>query len=148
MNESKENPGQLPLSESAATAKGIRILVADDNEDAARSLGMLLQFEGHEVETVFDGLEAVARVAEFLPDLVILDIGMPGLDGHDAAREIRRQCSHSMRLVALTGRGLESDRQSSINAGFDAHFLKPLEFSTLTKFLSAPASEAPRQTQF
>lgn len=122
------------VSTAAPTAK-LRILVADDNQDAAASLSILLQLEGYEVETAYDGLQAVAKATAFAPDLVILDIGMPGLNGHDAARAIRKQCTHPLRLIALTGWGQQNDRQLSQEAGFDAHLVKPVEFSTLLTLL-------------
>jgi CheY-like chemotaxis protein len=114
-----------------------RILVVDDNPDSADSLAELLQLIGHETRTAYDGLEAVAAAASFRPAVVLLDIGLPKLDGHEAARKIREQpWSEGMVLVALTGWGHEDDRQKSREAGFDAHLVKPVEFEVLKKLLS------------
>lgn len=115
-----------------------RILVVDDNLDSAKSLSMLLKLMGHEVDTAHDGLEAVGKAAAFRADVVLLDIGMPVLNGYDAARRIREQQRHKgPRLVALTGWGQEADRRRSEEAGFDAHLVKPVDLADLTKLLAA-----------
>lgn len=116
---------------------GSRILVVDDNKDSADSLGMLLRLKGNEVRIAHDGLEAV-RVAEtFHPELVLLDIGLPKLNGYDVARHIRQQpWSKDAILVALTGWGQEEDRRRSKEAGFDFHIVKPLELSGLESLLA------------
>ncbi len=113
------------------------ILVVDDNVDAADSLAMLLQIYGHEVHTAHDGLEAVAAAARLQPDLVLLDIGLPKLDGYGAARQIREQ-SGGKRIVlaALTGWGQDEDRARSKEAGFDAHLVKPVDDGELKKLLA------------
>ena len=104
-----------------------RILVADDNLDAAESLGLMLRLMGHDVRTVRDGLQAVEEAAAFRPDLALLDIGMPGLSGYDAARRIREQrWGQEIVLVALTGWGQEEDKRKALEAGFDQHFTKPV----------------------
>lgn|SRR5579885_3473544 len=114
-----------------------RILVVDDNRDSADSLAELLQLIGHQTHTAYDGLEAVEAAAAFRPALVLLDIGLPKLDGHEAARQIREQpWSEGVVLVALTGWGREDDRQRSREAGFDAHLVKPVDFEVLKKLLS------------
>jgi PAS domain S-box-containing protein len=113
-----------------------RILVVDDNLDAAESLGMLLEMLGHEVHTAHDGLEAVGAVAQFQPDVVLLDIGLPKLNGYEAARRIREQNGGTGPvLVALTGWGQEEDRRLSKEAGFDHHMTKPVDFADLQKVL-------------
>jgi PAS domain S-box-containing protein len=120
--------------ESGSSAR--RILVADDNEDAAVSLSMLLQWMGHETRVVTDGLAAVALAQEFQPDVVILDIGMPKLDGYEAARRIAEQpWAHSTLLVALTGWGQEADRARGQQAGFHRHLVKPVDSDTLRDVL-------------
>jgi signal transduction histidine kinase/CheY-like chemotaxis protein len=113
-----------------------RILVVDDNQDAAESLGMLLQMMGNEVRTAHDGPEAVEAAAAFRPDVVLLDIGLPKLNGYEVARRIREQDGGADRmLIALTGWGQEEDRRRSKEAGFDHHVTKPVEFADLQKLL-------------
>jgi PAS domain S-box-containing protein len=114
-----------------------RILVVDDNRDSADSLAMLLRLNGHEVHTAHDGLEALEGAAAFQPQVILLDIGLPRLNGYEAARRIREQQRHkSPTLVALTGWGQEEDRRRSEEAGFDAHLVKPVDFTALTKLLA------------
>jgi PAS domain S-box-containing protein len=114
-----------------------RILVVDDNRDSAEGLSILLKLIGHEVQTAHDGLEAVEATATFQPDVILLDIGMPRLNGHEAARRIREQQPHKgLKLVALTGWGQEEDRRRSREAGFDAHLVKPIDLDALTKLLA------------
>lgn len=113
-----------------------RILVADDNIDAASSLGMLLEMMGHEVCIVHDGTEAVERAATFRPDIILLDLGMPQLNGYEACARIREQPSDKMTLiVALTGWTQEDKKQRSQQAGFDFHLIKPVELPALEKLL-------------
>jgi signal transduction histidine kinase len=129
----RNDPSDL---EPVATA-ACRILVVDDNRDSAKSLTMLLKLMGHEVDTAHDGLEAVGRAAKFQPDVILLDIGMPGLNGYEAARRIREQQPRSgVRLVALTGWSQDEDRRRSEQAGFDAHLVKPVNLSALKKLLA------------
>jgi DNA-binding response OmpR family regulator len=111
--------------------------VVDDNRDAADSLGMLLRMSGNEVYTAHDGLEAVEAAATFRPDVVLLDIGLPKLNGFEAARRIRaQQGGAAMLLIALTGWGQEEDRRRTKEAGFDHHITKPVEFNVLQKLLT------------
>jgi len=113
-----------------------RILVVDDNHDSAESLVILLRLVGHEVYTAEDGLEAVDLAVGLRPDVVLLDIGLPKLDGFEAARRIRDQIGdREMVLIALTGWGQEEDRRRCREAGFDHHLTKPVDFSTLEKLL-------------
>jgi signal transduction histidine kinase/ActR/RegA family two-component response regulator len=105
-----------------------RILVADDNGDAAESMGTMLRLMGNEVRTVRDGVQAVEEAAAFRPDMVLLDIGMPRLNGYEAARRIRRErWGKDMLLVALTGWGQDEDKRRASEAGFDRHFTKPVD---------------------
>ncbi|HYH66202.1 MAG TPA: response regulator [Urbifossiella sp.] len=111
--------------------------MADDNRDAADSLAMLLRLAGHEVRTAHDGLAAVAVAAETRPDVAVLDIGMPGLTGYDAARRIRAEpWGRGVLLVALTGWGQDGDRQRAAEAGFDHHLTKPVDPEALTRLLA------------
>ncbi|HEY1252364.1 MAG TPA: ATP-binding protein [Thermoanaerobaculia bacterium] len=120
-----------------------RILVVDDNVDSASSLATLLELSGHEIHTVHDGLSAVDQALGFAPDVVLLDIGLPGIDGYEAARRIRAQAaSRSMMLVAVTGWGQEEDRRRSREAGFDHHMVKPLRAAALEQLLAT----APRRS--
>jgi two-component system, chemotaxis family, CheB/CheR fusion protein len=117
-----------------------RVLVVDDNRDAATSLAMLLELNGHEVRVVHDGVEALAEAERFRPQVMLLDIGLPRLNGHEAARAIRKEpWGKDILLVALTGWGHEEDRQKSREAGFDAHLVKPVELKGVLLLLaSAP----------
>jgi CheY-like chemotaxis protein len=104
-----------------------RILVADDNIDAAESMGIMLRLMGNDVRIVRDGQQAVDEAAGFRPDLALLDIGMPRLNGYDVARFIRHQrWGKEIVLVALTGWGQEEDKRKAAEAGFDHHFTKPV----------------------
>jgi CheY-like chemotaxis protein len=114
-----------------------RILVVDDNRDAAESLALLLRLTGHAIEMAHDGLEAVQAAAAFRPDVVLLDIGLPKMNGYEAARHIREQpWGKSMALIALTGWGQEEDKRRAFEAGFDHHLTKPMEAATLEKLLA------------
>jgi CheY-like chemotaxis protein/nitrogen-specific signal transduction histidine kinase len=114
-----------------------RILVADDNEDTARSLGMLLEQWGHTTRVVQDGLAAVQVAEEFRPEVVILDLEMPNLDGHDAARQIAdRPWAGDVLLLALTGWSQEADRTRAQRAGFHKHLVKPVEPDELREILA------------
>lgn len=127
----------------ASAAKGLRLLVADDNADVRRSLAMLLECDGHEVHMAGDGEEAVAVAARVQPDLILLDIGMPKLNGYDAARRIRQLAGgDAIHLVALTGWGNAEDRQRARDAGFDQHWTKPLEYSTLRAAIQRVAADS------
>jgi two-component system, chemotaxis family, CheB/CheR fusion protein len=116
---------------------GHRILIVDDNRDAAGSLATLLTITGNETQSAHDGLEAVEMAAKFRPAVVLLDIGLPKLNGHDVCRRIREQpWGDKMVLVALTGWGQDEDRRQSKDAGFDYHMVKPLEFAALMSLLA------------
>jgi len=131
---------QPPKGEGEKTADpaGRRILVVDDNKDSADSLSMMLRITGMEVRTAYDGLEAVAAAAAFNPDVVFLDIGLPKLNGYEAARRIREQpWGKDMVLVAVTGWGQEVDRRRSQEAGFNAHMVKPVDPAALQQMLAA-----------
>ena len=130
-------PPALTPTEPVDTA-ALRILVVDDNHDAAESLAFLLQLAGHETHLAYDGLEAVAAAASLRPEVVLLDIGLPKLDGYEAARRIRAHNGEKrLLLVALTGWGQDEDRRRTAQAGFDAHLVKPVEIDALMKLLAA-----------
>jgi signal transduction histidine kinase/ActR/RegA family two-component response regulator len=127
-------PGPKPLT--VLTPQ--RVMVVDDNRDAAESLGMLLRLLGAEVRVLFDGAEALSAIDQFKPAVVLLDIGMPDLDGYAVARRIRSMPDHrSVTLIALTGWGQEEDRLRSRSAGFDHHLIKPADLSALEELLTS-----------
>ncbi|MEJ7590643.1 MAG: PAS domain S-box protein [Planctomycetaceae bacterium] len=132
-----ESPPPAPTVSKPVTTITRRILVVDDNQDSATSLAALLDLTGHKTHIAYDGLEAVEAAATFLPDVVLLDIGLPKLNGYDACRKIREQPSgKGIVLIALTGWGQDEDRCKSQAAGFDAHLVKPVDYDTLTKLLA------------
>jgi CheY-like chemotaxis protein len=118
-----------------------RILIVDDNEDGAQSLAMLLELQGNQVRTAYDGPEAVQAVAQFHPDVVLLDIGLPTLNGYDTARLMREHPdSRDALIIALTGWGQEEDRRRSREAGFDHHLVKPVDLRVLEELLDGTAT--------
>ncbi|MGI8409615.1 MAG: PAS domain S-box protein [Pyrinomonadaceae bacterium] len=128
---------ELAVDRSTAVPKR-RILVVDDNVDSAESLAMLMKISGHEVEMAHDGLEAVDLSLAFRPDVILLDIGLPKLNGYEVARKIReQQAGKDIVLIALTGWGQEEDRRKSKESGFNAHIVKPVDFPELTKLLDS-----------
>jgi signal transduction histidine kinase/ActR/RegA family two-component response regulator len=137
MVETAAVPPPAMTREPALTAKGLRILIVDDNRDAAGMLAMLLQFNGHETHLAYDGVEAVEATTTLQPDVILLDIGLPRMSGYEAARKIREQQEQPGRplLVALTGWGQDEDRRRTEEAGFDAHLVKPVDEAALGKLL-------------
>lgn len=129
--------GQEDAESSAAASPDIRkVLVVDDNVDAANTLNALLDMDGFRVTAVYDGHAAIAAVEAARPDVVIMDIGMPGMNGYDAARQIReRPGNQDIFMVALTGWGQPTDRTRARTAGFDHHFVKPVDYEALMKCL-------------
>ncbi len=129
-----------PVVEEMATGRatdGLRVLVVDDNRDAAHSLSMVLRRMGSEIRVEHDGPAALAAAEEFEPDVILLDIGMPQMSGYEVARRLRQYpWGRSVTIVALTGWGQEEDRNRSREAGFDHHLLKPVEPATLRRLLS------------
>ena len=124
--------------ERAKASMTHRILVVDDNRDSADSLATLLRLVGHDVCTVHDGRQALVVAATYRPDLVLLDIGLPGMDGFAVARHMRSQPELAgVVLVALTGYGTEEDRRQSQSAGFNHHMVKPIHFDALNELVTA-----------
>ncbi len=124
----------VPASDGARR----RILVVDDNRDAVESLAELLRMNGSEVDVAFDGEEAIKAASEFQPEVVLLDIGMPIVDGYTAAKAIRRQSNgRGVWLVAMTGWGQAEDKRRAMEAGFDAHLVKPVSIDALLNLLSS-----------
>jgi DNA-binding response OmpR family regulator len=111
--------------------------LVDDNRDSADSLGMMLRIVGNETQTVYDGEEAVAASMAFRPDVILLDIGLPKLNGHEVCRRIREHLwGENVVLIALTGWGQEDDVRRSHEAGFDHHMVKPVNPNALMKLLA------------
>ncbi|MGH8763400.1 MAG: hybrid sensor histidine kinase/response regulator, partial [Nitrosospira sp.] len=140
---------RLPLSEASARGhgagsdgafpppSGLRILVVDDNHDAAEILAMLLASTGINVQVANSGPAALAAIPNYLPNIILMDIGMPGMDGHEVARRIRGQPQfNDIKLVALTGWGQEEDRRLSRASGFDYHLTKPVDFKVLEDLIA------------
>jgi CheY-like chemotaxis protein len=115
----------------------LRILVADDNADAADSLAAVLRVAGHDVQVAHDGQEAVEVAERFRPSIALLDIGMPRLNGYEAARWIREQpWGKQMTLIAVTGWGQQEDRRLAFQAGFDNHLTKPAQVEEIMLLIS------------
>jgi len=131
------------MSAAQAQAPARRVLVVDDNQDAADSLAMLLLAQGDAVRTAYDGEEAVQMDEAFLPQIVLLDIGLPKMSGFDVARHIRARRGPGVLIVAITGWGQEGDRQRSREAGFDHHFTKPVDIERLLELIDR---ERPRSS--
>jgi CheY-like chemotaxis protein len=118
------------------SSSGNRLLVVDDNHDAADSLAMLLRLQGHEVRVAHSGPAALEMSKTFTPDLIFLDIGMPGMDGYEVARRMRQQPGlEKVVLAALTGWGQQEDRRRTAEAGFDHHLVKPPEPKAVEELL-------------
>ena len=130
------------MSPSPAPLHRWRVLVVDDNEDAAATLTMLLELSGHDTRNAHDGLQALAIAREFEPQVGLLDIGLPLIDGHELARRLRRMPGgERMVLVALSGWGQAPDREASAAAGFDAHLVKPVDPQVLLDRLTMLAAQ-------
>ena len=133
-------PLEPPLTYDGPKSKslsGCRILVVDDNKDSAITMAMLLRRKGNEIRTAHDGIEAVEVAESFRPELVLLDIGLPRLNGYEVARRIRQQpWGRELTLVALTGWGQDEDRRLSHEAGFDFHLVKPVDLAVLERLLA------------
>ncbi len=138
LEEQVQEPDRAARGAAAATAQPRRrILVVDDNEDTADSLSLLLTLSGNDVRSAHDGLRAVELAAEFRPDVVLLDVGLPKLNGYDAARRIRDHLGEDVVLVAVTGWGQEEDKRRAKEAGFDFHQVKPLDPARLQELLAS-----------
>jgi CheY-like chemotaxis protein len=129
ITDDRDTAGQRPSS-------SLRVLVVDDNVDSATTMSVFLDLCGHSTQTAFDGIEAVRVANEFRPDVVLMDIGLPGMSGLDAARAIRGEpWGRQTILIAVSGWGQDADRQRSREAGFDHHLVKPVDHKALTKIL-------------
>lgn len=134
---------ESPVEAAPPAGKRCRILVVDDSVDSAESLAMLLKASRHDVRTAHDGPSALEAALAYRPDVVLLDIGLPGLDGFEVAKRIRQQTTlKNVVLVALTGYGQDTDRRRSQEAGFDHHLVKPADFGEVQKILATVSEEA------
>jgi len=129
-------PASPPPVARVGAGAPLRVLVVDDSVDAAKTLGHLLKLAGHEVSLAHDGPAALAAAAAALPDLVLLDIGLPGMDGYAVAQRLRAAGHAGTTLVALTGYGREDDLRRSAEAGFDHHLVKPIDFAQVRRIIS------------
>jgi CheY-like chemotaxis protein len=126
-----------PAGTDTAQGPSLRILVVDDNLDAAQTLAILLRANGHQVEAVHDGPTALEVARSYRPNLILLDIGLPGMDGFEVAKKVRQDLDlGNVVLVAMTGYGQESDKQRSKEVGFDHHLIKPADFSKVKEILA------------
>ena len=125
--------------ESFSAPVGYRVLVAEDNPDAAEMMRLMLEFKGHDVQVASDGIEAIALAERFAPDIAFVDIGMPRMDGYGVARGIRKRLGPGVVLVALTGWGQDEDKRRSREAGFDHHLTKPPEPDVLERLIATCA---------
>jgi CheY-like chemotaxis protein len=133
--------GPIGAGPRPAPARGRRVLVVEDSADARQSLRMLLEMAGHEVETSEDGPSGLAKLHAFRPDVALIDVGLPGMDGYALAREAReRPETCAVRLVAVTGYGQAEDRRRALAAGFDLHVTKPVDASMLDEMLGRATS--------
>jgi CheY-like chemotaxis protein len=120
------------------SGSGWRVLVVDDNVDSADSIAMLLQVSGHEVRVAYSGQDALDMAGKYQPDILLLDIGLPGMDGYEVARRLRKHPElKEVKLIAVTGYGQDADRLQSQEAGFDYHLVKPVDAQKLQDLLVA-----------
>jgi PAS domain S-box-containing protein len=131
------NQAALGAARSTPDAIARRILVVDDNEDAAQALAVLLRISGHDVSTAHGGEAALRLALSLRPDFLLLDLGMPGMDGYEVARRLRQDRGQRLRLIAVSGYGTEADRRRSEAAGFDHHLTKPVNLTALLALLGA-----------
>ena len=125
------------------TRRSLRVLVVDDNVDTAETLTMLLKESGYDVRTAHDGPTALEAALDYRPNVMLLDIGLPGLDGFEVAKRMRQQpILQKVVLVAMTGYGQDADRQRSQEAGFDHHLVKPVDFGNVEQILAIAAEKA------
>ena len=121
----------MPSSLTSASARLHKVFVVDDNRDAADTLGMFLALEGYDVRVAYDGDEAIREADAFHPEVALLDIGLPGTNGYEVARHMRREQDGDLMLIAVTGYASDDDVARSLAAGFDWHFGKPASLPAL-----------------
>ncbi len=136
LNPATQIPSSLEVT-ADPVGPSLRVLVVDDNVDAAQTLGLLLKATGHDARMAYDGVSAVKVALEFLPNVVLLDIGLPGLDGYEVAKRLRQDSSlDGVVLVAVTGYGQATDKLRSQDAGFNHHLIKPADFARVQQLLA------------
>ena len=122
--------------------KGLRVLLVDDNLDSTEPLSLLLQAKGHQTRVAVDGEEALLAVADFQPSCVVLDLGLPGMDGYEVARRLRDLHGEQLTLVALTGWAGKEVRAKAAEAGFDYHLVKPVNWEELEHIVTAEGDQS------
>src|SRR5262249_8315071 len=127
---------EAPAADLGTAATGRRILIVEDNADARITLAALLTLLGHRVETASSGIEGIEQALDGRPEVALIDLGLPGMDGCEVARQLRSALGDSIHLVALTGYALDEDRDRTRAAGFDAHLVKPVETEDLNRVLA------------
>jgi CheY-like chemotaxis protein len=133
----EQTPAASEWTARPQPASSRRVLIADDNRDGAASLALVLELDGHVVRTANDGAEALEIASEFRPDILLLDLGMPRLDGYETARRAREQSwGHGVTIIALTGWGQPEDQRRVQEAGFDHHLVKPCSPNALRALLA------------
>jgi CheY-like chemotaxis protein len=125
-----------PTAAEPETAKKCRILIVDDNKDLATSLARLLCLLGHDVEVVFDGRKGIETARTYRPGVLLLDIGLPLIDGYQVARTLRQEGFRDILIIALSGYGQEEDRRRSWEAGMDHHVTKPVDVKTIAELIA------------
>jgi CheY-like chemotaxis protein len=132
-----------PSPSDSGTAEKRRVLVVDDNVDAALSLSMLLKLDGHEAVAAHDGIAAIEAAEAHRPDVILLDIGLPRMNGHEVCRRLRElPWGKDLVVIAITGWGQGDDRRKSQDAGFDGHLVKPVRYETLAELLRTATSSS------
>ncbi len=134
----QEATGEITKPESQkliGPGKNLNLLVVDDNEDAAKSLGSLLQMYGHSVEIAYDGIKAIQSVSDHRPDAILLDLGLPGMDGFTVCKNLRKRYGPDLTIIAVTGYNSEEDKKTSAKVGFNAHLTKPVDIHELNTLL-------------
>ena len=107
--------------------RGRQVLIVEDNADHAQTLGLILELRGHRLQIATDGLAAIELARRLRPDVVLLDLGLPGVDGFEVARRLKREHGDAVRIIALSAYGTENDRQQSMEAGCEVHLMKPAD---------------------
>jgi CheY-like chemotaxis protein len=141
----EDSPLDSSDQEQSANPQSLRIVVVDDHADGADTLAQLLRGLGHDVRVAYNGPNGIALTQSFDPDLVLLDIGLPGMDGYEVARRLQSEGAADGRaiIVAVSGYGQDVDRNRARQAGFSHHFVKPVEFDTLQKLLTSYSPRPP-----
>jgi signal transduction histidine kinase len=142
-------PQRQPAAAERRDARQLRVLVVDDSVDSAESMAIILEMSGHDVRKAHNGPDALRTASDYRPDVVLMDIGMPGMSGHEVAQKMREtSATRDVVLIAMTGYGRQVDRDQSRAAGFDHHLVKPLDFDKLNEVLTASTASSKRPPAF